>query len=340
MRTPVSFATSSPAGSSFGEIDPALGITELRFSSKDFKQSGPRISKFKGYVPQNSTPRSDPRPSTSGSSKRKSRQEEYSVEEGYSSDPLNAGKTSGRLSSAQNHKRARLSSGTDQSGILADLNHSRLAPDDPGSQTPPYSPYKTFQSPPAVHHITSSSDDFLTPLRPTTLPTDSRPRGPAAAALIQSIHTDSRRLSVNSLLIQEEVDAYERRGGVVRGSNEQSVFYGIDRGLPDRDIPDNDDLHVLDIVTPTLYSAEFGDTDNDVMTEFGFGLSSSKVGCYDGDLQVKISKALHPLPELLHANPMNLMYFHFFIERTARILVPHDCPANPFSVILPQSTNY
>ncbi|KAL8952223.1 MAG: hypothetical protein Q9183_007402, partial [Haloplaca sp. 2 TL-2023] len=33
---------------------------------------------------------------------------------------------------------------------------------------------------------------------------------------------------------------------------------------------------------------------------------------------------------------MNLLYFHHFLNHTARILVPHDCAANPFKNILPQ----
>jgi hypothetical protein len=34
---------------------------------------------------------------------------------------------------------------------------------------------------------------------------------------------------------------------------------------------------------------------------------------------------------------MNLLYFHHFINCTARILVPHDCERNPFRHILPES---
>ncbi len=36
-------------------------------------------------------------------------------------------------------------------------------------------------------------------------------------------------------------------------------------------------------------------------------------------------------------NKMNLLYFHHFINHTARILVPHDCEKNPFRQILPGS---
>lgn len=37
---------------------------------------------------------------------------------------------------------------------------------------------------------------------------------------------------------------------------------------------------------------------------------------------------------------MNLLYFHHFLNHTARILVPHDCSENPFRNILPQSNHH
>ena len=142
---------------------------------------------------------------------------------------------------------------------------------------------------------------------------------------------DPRRLSVNSLLMQEESNtekAYE--------------YFGVDRGFPDLDMPANDDSRALDIITPVLGQATFSGEQRRPSGEFGFGLfgedSSTTSNCYAEPLHVKISTSLLPLPPLLLQNPMNLMYFHFFIEYTARILVPHDCPANPFKTVLPQST--
>ena len=345
FRASASFSTSSPAYSSFGETDPAIASPENPLNGKDARRPALQFSKFKGYVPQNSTPRSDPRPSTSGSAKRKSHQEDDDyLQQGYASDPANGSKAASHSNGGQATKKARTGSGTNSSHTLENQHHDYLSGGSPNSLTSSHSPHMAFQSPPDTHHTTStgspSHDDFLTPLRPASLTLNGLSRAPAAASMVHSLNPDSRRLSVNSLLIQEEAHAYEHRG-TIRDGGEQSVFYGIDRGIPDRDIPDNDDLHVLDLVTPTLYSGEFGNADDEVLSEFGFGLSSSKVGCYeDGDLQVKIPRSLHPLPPLLHANPMNLMYFHFFIEFTARILVPHDCPANPFKVILPQSKWY
>ena len=155
---------------------------------------------------------------------------------------------------------------------------------------------------------------------------------------------ESRRMSVNSVLIREEATARNRTtgfGGDGMDDSSEYVSFGIDRGLPDLDVPNNDDAHVLDMVTPVLTNADFADRINDQSTEFGFGLytgnAPSKIASYADPLPVKIRRSLEPLPKLLFDNPMNMMYFHFFIEFTARILVPHDCPANPFKVILPQS---
>jgi hypothetical protein len=177
------------------------------------------------------------------------------------------------------------------------------------------------------------------PLTPSASSIASEENTPTQSQAFIPVHTeeeDPRRLSVNSLLIKEEFDAKTRPYVSRKDSDDRFQFFGIDRGLPDLDIPNNDDVHVLDLVTPVLSSAEFGKYENESLNEFGFGLASNKVSSYTESCQVKISKTLLPLPSILLDNRMNLMYFHFFIEHTARILVPHDCPANPFKIILPQ----
>ena len=149
---------------------------------------------------------------------------------------------------------------------------------------------------------------------------------------------DPRRMSVNSLLIKEESEAKQRPAMFRHDSDDRIRFYGIDRGLPDLDIPRNNDQQVLDMTTPVMTHAQTERRDSS--TEFGFSSTANSVAGYANNLHVKISKTLLPLPSILHNNPMNLMYFHFFIEHTARILVPHDCPANPFKIILPQSKSH
>jgi hypothetical protein len=59
-------------------------------------------------------------------------------------------------------------------------------------------------------------------------------------------------------------------------------------------------------------------------------------GYYAEPVLIHIPRALEPLPAELMDNQMNLLYFHHFINHTGRILVPHDCPENPFRSVLPQ----
>lgn len=65
-------------------------------------------------------------------------------------------------------------------------------------------------------------------------------------------------------------------------------------------------------------------------------MAFGKGGYYVKPVQIRIPKSLEPLPPILMENKMNLLYFHHFINHTARILVPHDCEKNPFRQILPE----
>lgn len=150
---------------------------------------------------------------------------------------------------------------------------------------------------------------------------------------------DVRRLSVNSLLTQE--DEFKKHDGF-RDHRSSLVSFGVDRGLPDLDISRNDDARALEVVTPPQGASGYAnDSAAEMPLEFGFGIQGSsgteKKAGYTEPIQVTLSRTLLPLPSILLDNPMNLMYFHFFQEFTARILVPHDCPDNPFIKILPQS---
>jgi hypothetical protein len=185
----------------------------------------------------------------------------------------------------------------------------------------------------------ASEDQIMRPLTSTT---------PIADLGLE----DPRRLSVNSLLSSpiKEQDGSNRPGSwgnySSTGNNlsPQHVFYGIDRGLSDFDLPRNNDKHALDVVTPPLGGVEFfesGDAGT-AANEFGFGLyktntAHSRRGYYSNPVPVLIPRSLEPLPSMLLENPMNTLYFHHFLNHTAAILVPHDCSQNPFKIILPQS---
>ena len=177
--------------------------------------------------------------------------------------------------------------------------------------------------------------------------------GPSSQQVQDS--NDFRRLSVKSLLSEDSpADSGGSNDNVFPGKlnvgpfNYQKTTYGIDRGFPDIDLPHNNDMIALNGVTPTMATADldrneadFGN--EDLYSEFGFGLNACEgfnegSGYYTSPVTVSISRSLEPLPPTLHDNPMNLLYFHHFVNHTARMLVPHDCSENPFKSLLPQST--
>ena len=202
------------------------------------------------------------------------------------------------------------------------------------------------------------------PNTPTFFPAYlSNPLTPAASATSQNHDSDDRRISVSSLL-SEDPEADSRRGSSQneqhvsseeqiprRGSLHQRMIsysdtetYGQDRGNVDLDIPRNNDTMAISGMSPSEHSdfeSWLNDTDLGI-PEFGFGLVSrdtvfAKGGYYSSPVPIKIPRKLEPLPRTLSENPMNLLYFHHFLNHTARILVPHDCPENPFKTVLPKS---
>ncbi|RMZ80651.1 hypothetical protein DV738_g2634, partial [Chaetothyriales sp. CBS 135597] len=173
---------------------------------------------------------------------------------------------------------------------------------------------------------------------------------------------DDRRISVSSLLSEDPEPVSKRssrsdggptshpaslEGPSRRGSLHQRMIsysetemYGHDRGAPDFDIPHNDDANAISEHPPpeqadfsSWLEAKFDDP------SFGFGTVSRQQvfaagGYYASPVPIKIPRKLEPLPPSLTENPMNLLYFHHFLNHTAKILVPHDCPENPFKTIL------
>ncbi|RMZ92661.1 hypothetical protein DV736_g127, partial [Chaetothyriales sp. CBS 134916] len=200
---------------------------------------------------------------------------------------------------------------------------------------------------------------------PPTTPTSYPVYAPNPLTPAASIQTDDdRRISVSSLL-SEEPDVISKRssrsdGGPTshpathdgpsrRGSLHQRMIsysetelYGHDRGAQDLDIPHNNDANAISEQTPSdqadfssWLEAKFDDP------SFGFGTVSRQQvfaagGYYASPVPIKIPRKLEPLPVTLTENPMNLLYFHHFLNHTAKILVPHDCPENPFKTILPK----
>lgn len=169
-----------------------------------------------------------------------------------------------------------------------------------------------------------------------------------------SAPSDIRRLSVQSLL-STPYDVKPKLGertfpGLGPGSHdvlaravtpETATFYGYDSGEPDKDIGLSDDAKAIMGYSPSDFkggheSASEGMTRESYPSDFGFGMRETR-NYYERRVEVWISKELEPLPPKLRQNPMNLLYFHHFLNHTARVLVPHDDPqSNPFRTVLPQ----
>ena len=220
-----------------------------------------------------------------------------------------------------------------QSGAFGSLNNHVTAQT---LQLPSYSPSNgNFGVLPTPAASSVTSDDIHRPGKAFQLTQES---------------PDLRRLSVKSLLSDDSpADSGTESASPFMASalNTPTISYGIDRGFADRDLPNNNDAIALQGVTPSMSKKSLDDGDLDspedsyFSPEFGFGLygnnsAHDQGGYYATPVTVTIPRGLTPLPPTLQDNPMNLLYFHHFLNHTARILVPHDCSANPFKNILPQ----
>ena len=171
----------------------------------------------------------------------------------------------------------------------------------------------------------------------------------------------TRRVSIQSLVSGTSPAESPGEGGFqCRVNDTSSSFsekrtYGFDHGFPDLDIPKNKDEDALSPYTPKTTAASpasFSDADLDLNldenpSEFGFLLDlptemqqqtqQEVKSYYSRIVKVEISTSLGPLPPELQSHQMNLLYFHHFVDHTARILVPYDCSENPFKTLLPKS---
>ncbi|KAH6660172.1 fungal-specific transcription factor domain-containing protein [Truncatella angustata] len=168
---------------------------------------------------------------------------------------------------------------------------------------------------------------------------------------------DLRRMSVHSLIsghgrLQDEQGGYQHLSpsqweSLLPSHPNGPKLYGVDRGLPDLDLGKNDDENAIGTgYTPLSQRDRIetpeGDFDNDLFsTDFSFGFEATDAkgetkGYYDKPVEIFIPQYLEPLPTKLIKNPMNLLYFHHFINHTAKVLVPYDdAHANPFRTTLP-----
>jgi hypothetical protein len=208
---------------------------------------------------------------------------------------------------------------------------SSLSASDAYSPNPgPLSPYSPFAA--------------TTPLTPnSSVASEDLSMRSVSRAATTACPVPDRRLSVQFLTqgVGEHAHAYspEAVHGFRQYPIEDSLYitYGYDLGHPDLDTPKNDDANAIHIFSPRNTTMGYPD-ENDM--DIGYGrskdLAFEKGNYYASPVPIKFPKSLE-LPPILQQNPMNLLYFHHFLNHTARILVPHDCEQNPFRQILPES---
>lgn len=187
----------------------------------------------------------------------------------------------------------------------------------------PYNPYMAMPLTP--NSSVSSGEPILQHVQEHQSPTQVTP--------------DLRRMSVLSIINNNT--EHDRKTDHARQypiADLSSTTYGFDLGLPDLDTPNNDDFAAIAIFSPQVDTMELDEEDSPYGSADyrGKDMAFERGGYYAKPVPIRISNSLGPLPSVLMENPMNLLYFHHFLNHTARILVPHDCEKNPFRQILPE----
>lgn len=120
--------------------------------------------------------------------------------------------------------------------------------------------------------------------------------------------------------------------------NNVTDHYGLDCGREDLDLNKNDD-HAAIEVGPALELIGLQGSPRAYLEKKDWEEPEEpgRYAYYSSPVPIDIPRYLSPLPGTLLKNPINLMYFHHFINHTARMLVPHDCEDNPFISVLPSS---
>ncbi|KAF2480816.1 fungal-specific transcription factor domain-containing protein [Neohortaea acidophila] len=201
----------------------------------------------------------------------------------------------------------------------------------------PQYPNQVEQSPSASHLTTHSISSIVnTPATPGSTISSGSPFPQYQAPITVQDPPDLRRLSVKSLLSDPSDDADRPQYPRVNSHGGWRT-YGYDHGFPDLDLPNNDDTNVIQPRSPDLRRASVAAIEDDSSSNDSDPklIAFEPGGYYAQPVPIKLPRSLEPLPPELTHNQMNLLYFHHFINHTARILVPHDCPENPLRGVLP-----
>ncbi|QIW96696.1 hypothetical protein AMS68_002214 [Peltaster fructicola] len=207
----------------------------------------------------------------------------------------------------------------------------------PHMSSQPLFSYPTEQTSPNSNFTPPSIDSLVH--SPAATPGSSINSGspfPVIPQLAVREQPDLRRLSVKSLLSDPTEEPERPR--YPRLDSHGCRTYGYDHGQPDLDIPLNDDRAAIQHKSPDLRrpSAAISEISTSSLEHDQRDIVFEPGGYYGKPVAVRIPRTLEPLPSELTMNNMNLLYFHHFINHTARIMVPHDCPENPLRGVLPQ----
>ncbi|KAJ5179061.1 hypothetical protein N7492_002271 [Penicillium capsulatum] len=211
---------------------------------------------------------------------------------------------------------------TDLQNQNVDKEHPSVSPGDYGFINA--SPYRASTSVARSSGPSSSSQDGRNPEVSRSIPNEPLPIPQQASSSIGT--KDDSQLTEESSLAQSNWQAY---------LNSVTDNYGMDRGHPDSDMALNNDHAAIDI--PNALDMENLHRQHD---EYESCRATNKgkdgyTGYYSLPVPINIPRSLAPLPATLLESPINLMYFHHFLNHTSRMLVPHDCDFNPFMSVLP-----
>ncbi|KAJ5171214.1 Aflatoxin biosynthesis regulatory protein [Penicillium coprophilum] len=176
---------------------------------------------------------------------------------------------------------------------------------------------------------------------------NSSPRLRETASNIGSVHDYHNELKSDRHALGEsnhEADQTSHESSMAQSKwqtylNNVTDNYGLDSGRPDEDLTFNNDHAAIDINSALdLISSRWR---NEEPAQSKASQSDPKLqvqfcsGYYASPVPINVPRYLSPLPSSLLENPINLMYFHHFLNHTARMLVPHNCDNNPFISVLP-----
>lgn len=178
---------------------------------------------------------------------------------------------------------------------------------------------------------TTPAGEFFAKLVDEQLAPNTSPDDPGTSAIDgQLMQSESTKESVGAASSKRKWEAY-------LDSVEDN--YGLDCGRPDLDLNRNDDHSAID-VNPALdlmNSSRMAGCSEAANSKGSAKRNGAEYAYYAFPVPINIARHLSPLPPSLLENPINLMYFHHYLNHTARMLVPHDCENNPFITVMPSS---